>query len=94
MEPVEVKRLDHHGVVATVIDDLKTVEIIDERIPSDGQEEVTVGEAFKAMIQNGLGFSNRALMLTRAGPAESRESPKKRTQSDSKTALASRGPTL
>jgi transposase len=64
MEPVGVKRLDHHGVVACVIDDLKMVEIIDERIPSDGQEEVTVGEAVKAMIQNGLGFSNRALMLT------------------------------
>ena len=64
MESMVVKRLDHHGVVATVIDDLKIVQIIDERIPSDGQEEVTVGEAVKAMIQNGLGFSNRALMLT------------------------------
>ena len=39
MEPVEVKRLDHHGVVACVIDDLEIVEIIDERIPSDGQED-------------------------------------------------------
>jgi hypothetical protein len=59
-----VKRLDHHGVVASVIDDLKLVDIIDERIPPDGQEEVTTGEAAKAMIQNGLGFANRPLMLT------------------------------
>jgi transposase len=63
MDCFEVKRLDHHGVVASVIDDLKIVAIIDERIPSDGQEEVTVGEAVKAMIQNGLGFANRPLML-------------------------------
>jgi transposase len=64
MDSIDVKRLDHHGVVASVIDDLKLVDIIDERIPPDGQEEVTTGEAAKAMIQNGLGFANRPLMLT------------------------------
>lgn len=64
MESIDVKRLDHHGVVASVIDDLKIVEIVNERIPPDGQEAVTAGEAVKAMIQNGLGFANRPLMLT------------------------------
>jgi transposase len=64
MGAVKVKRLDHHGVVASVMDELKIVEIIDECIPPDGQELVTTGEAVKAMIQNGLGFSNRPLMLT------------------------------
>jgi transposase len=64
MDPVDVKRLDHHGVVASVIDDLKIVEIIEERIPPDDQELVSTGEAVKAMIQNGLGFCNRPLMLT------------------------------
>lgn len=64
MDAIDVKRLDHHGVVASVIDDLKLVDIIDERIPPEGQEHVTTGEAVKAMIQNGLGFANRPLMLT------------------------------
>jgi hypothetical protein len=30
MDSIDVKRLDHHGVVASVIDDLKLVDIIDE----------------------------------------------------------------
>jgi transposase len=64
MDPVGVERLDHHGVVASVIDDLKIVAIIDDRIPPDEQELVTTGEAVKAMIQTGLGFCNRPLMLT------------------------------
>lgn len=64
MESVEVKRLDHHGIVAGVIDDLQLVEIVDQAIPPDPQEEVTNGEALKAMIMNGLGFTNRPLSLT------------------------------
>ena len=36
----------------------------DARIEADAQETVTAGEAVKAMIINGLGFSNRPLMLT------------------------------
>ena len=64
MDSVKVERLDHHGLVASVINDLRVVEIIDERIQPDDQEEVSTGEAAKAMILNGLGFSNRPLMLT------------------------------
>jgi transposase len=64
MGSVKVERLDHHGVVASVINDLRIAEIIDERIQPDDQEEVSTGEAVKAMILNGLGFSNRPLMLT------------------------------
>jgi transposase len=64
MDSIKVERLDHHGLVASVINELKIVEIIDERIQPDDQEEVTTGEAVKAMILNGLGFSNRPLMLT------------------------------
>ena len=63
-ESVKVERLDHHGLVASVINDLKIVEIIDERVQPDDQEEVSTGESVKAMILNGLGFSNRPLMLT------------------------------
>ena len=42
---VTVERIDHLGIIAGVIRDLKIVEKIDERIPSDPREEVTTGEA-------------------------------------------------
>ena len=61
---LQIERLDHHGVVAGMIEELKLVEIIDARLGQDEQEKVSAGEAVKAMILNGLGFSNRPLMLT------------------------------
>lgn len=61
---VQVERLDHLGVIAGIIKDLKLVEFIDERIPSDAREEISCGEAIAAMIINGLGFSDRPLTLT------------------------------
>jgi len=64
MESIQVARLDHHGIVAGIIDELKIVEMIDGQIEADDQEEVSTGEAVKAMIINGLGFSNRPLVLT------------------------------
>jgi transposase len=64
MSELRIERLDHHGLVAGIIDDLQLVERIDERIESDEQETISVGEAMKAMIINGLGFCNRPLMLT------------------------------
>jgi len=64
LEAIQIERLDHHGIVAGIIDELKIVEIIDEHIPADEQEDVTTGEAIKAMIINGLGFANRPLVLT------------------------------
>jgi transposase len=60
----KVARLDHLGVVAGVIKDLKLVELIDERIPSDVREEISCGEAVAGMIINGLGFSDRPPTLT------------------------------
>lgn len=64
MDTIKVERLDHLGILAGVIKDLGIVEMIDHRIPSDGQQEITTGEAVAAMIINGLGFSNRPLYLT------------------------------
>lgn len=60
----EVERLDHLGIIAGVIKDLKLVEFIDERIPRDSREEISCGEAVAGMILNGLGFSDRPLTLT------------------------------
>jgi len=64
MSELRVERLDHHGLVAGIIDDLQLVERIDARIDADEQETISAGEAVKAMIINGLGFCNRPLMLT------------------------------
>jgi transposase len=64
METVRVERLDHLGLIASVINDLGLVSMIDARLKPDDQEAITPGEAVKAMILNGLGFANRPLSLT------------------------------
>jgi transposase len=64
MESVSVERLDHLGVVSSVIKDLGIVEMIDARLGLHDQEEITAGEAIAGMILNGLGFSDRPLTLT------------------------------
>ena len=64
MEAVRVERLDHLGLIASVINDLGLVKMIDARLKPDEQEEITPGEAIKGMILNGLGFANRPLSLT------------------------------
>ena len=63
MESVSVERLDHLGVVASVIKDLGIIAMIDARVPPHDQEEITTGEAIAGMIVNGLGFANRPLSL-------------------------------
>ena len=64
MESVRVERLDHLGVVASVIKDLGLIEMIDARLLLHEQEEITAGEAVAGMILTGLGFANRPLSLT------------------------------
>lgn len=61
---MDIKRLDHLGIVAGVIKDIELIEMIDSRIPTDEKEYVSTGEAIAAMIMNGLGFSQRPLSLT------------------------------
>lgn len=63
---MDIKRLDHLGIVAGVIKDLGLVEAIDKRLQRDtqNQENITPGEAIAGMIINGLGFSDRPLSLT------------------------------
>ena len=75
MQKLNLKRLDQHAIVAAVIDDLTMVEIVDGLVGLDFQEKVSTGMVLKAMILNGLGFSNRPLTLTPQffanGPLES-----------------------
>src|SRR5215475_1925485 len=64
MEQVCVERLDHLGLIASVIKDLGLIGMIDRRLVPDEQERITPGAAVAGMILNGLGFSNRPLSLT------------------------------
>jgi transposase len=64
MEQVRVERLDHLGLIASVIKDIGLIDMIDRRLVPDDQEVITPGEAVAGMILNGLGFANRPLSLT------------------------------
>ena len=64
MEQVRVERLDHLGVIASVIKDIGLIDMIDRRLVPDAQERLTPGEAVAGMILNGLGFATRPLSLT------------------------------
>ena len=59
-----IKRLDHLGIIAGVMQDLKLVSLIDGYLQPDIQIGVTPGEAVASMVLNGLGFSNRVTTLT------------------------------
>ena len=61
---VSAERLDHHGIVAGIIKDIGLIEAVDEKIGTNGCEEITHGQALAGMIINGLGFSDRPLSLT------------------------------
>ena len=64
MEAIHVERLDHLGLIASVINDLGLVSLIDARLQPDDQEAITPGEAVKGMMLNGLGFAHRPLSLS------------------------------
>jgi hypothetical protein len=51
---IKIKRLDHHGIVAGVIDDLNMVPLLDKHLPQDDKQGITPGEAIKDMIMIGL----------------------------------------
>lgn len=56
--------LEHLGLVAGMFDELGIGGLVDELLPQDlSQRKVSVGQALKAMVLNGLGFANRRLYL-------------------------------
>ncbi len=64
MNEYKTETIEHLGLVSSMIDELGIVESIDNAIKQDKKErKVTIGEAVKAMILNGLGFANRQLYL-------------------------------
>ncbi len=58
------KTLDHLGLVAGIYDELCLGETIDRIIPQDmSTRKISIGQAVKAMVLNGLGFVNQRLYL-------------------------------
>jgi transposase len=56
--------LDHLGLVAAMFDELGIGDVIDQATQQNPEmRDLTVGEAVKAMVLNGLGFVNQALYL-------------------------------
>jgi hypothetical protein len=53
---IEVKNIDHLGIIAGLIDEIGIVEIINRELGIDKREKVNAGEAVKAMIINCMGF--------------------------------------
>ncbi len=57
--------LNHLGLVAGMYDELGVGDRLDQVIPQDRERRhVSVGQAVKAMVLNGLGFTQRALYVT------------------------------
>ena len=60
---IDVKDIDHLGIIAGIIDDIGIVEIIDKELGSHPQEKVSAGQVVKAMIINCMGFLTAPLYL-------------------------------
>jgi hypothetical protein len=56
---LKIKRLDRHGIVAGVIDELNMVPLLDKHLPQDDKQEITPDEAIKSMIMNGHSKAHR-----------------------------------
>jgi transposase len=56
------ERLDHHGIVAGICQEIELVERVDTLVGEDDRK-VSVGQAVLEMVLNGLGFVSRPLYL-------------------------------
>ncbi len=60
---IQVKNIDHLGIVAGIVDQIGLVEEIDRHIKKHPQQLISTGQVVKAMILNGLGFVSAPLYL-------------------------------
>ncbi|KER03599.1 IS1634 family transposase [Photorhabdus temperata] len=58
-----IKRLDHLGIIAAFCHEVRLPRMIDSIIPKHSEHTVSHGDAFRAMILNGLGFHSRTLHM-------------------------------
>lgn len=66
LETLEIQSLDHHGLVASVIEECGLVKLLDKHLPLSKEKGaiVTHGQRTAAMIINGLGFTANPLYLS------------------------------
>jgi hypothetical protein len=62
-EEIQIKNIDHLGIVAGLIDEIGIVEVINEKLGIDKREKISSGQVLKAMILNGLEMVSRPLYL-------------------------------
>lgn len=60
---IQVKDIDHLGIVAGIIDQMELVEAVNQIVEKKPQEQISSGLILKAMILNGLGFLSAPLYL-------------------------------
>ena len=60
---IQVKNLDHLGIVAGIVDQIGLVAEIDRQIKKHPQQIISTEQMVKAMILNGLGFVSAPLYL-------------------------------
>ena len=63
VEEIQVKNLDHLGIVAGLIDEIGIVKIINNKLGIDVREKISAGTVVKSILINGLGFVSRPLYL-------------------------------
>ncbi|MDY6902266.1 MAG: IS1634 family transposase [Cyanobacteriota bacterium] len=63
LKNLEIKNLNHLGIIAGIVDEIGIVEIVNEQLGTDKKEIVNPGVVIKAIILNGLGFVARPLYL-------------------------------
>jgi transposase len=66
IQEIKVESLDHFGITAAYVDKLTLVERIDSRLHITKADEAILshGQRVKAMIINGLGFTQNPVYLT------------------------------
>ena len=67
MTKLNVKNLDHLGIIAAIVDELGLVDYINEQLQENDRAKISAGLVVKAMILNGLGFINSPLYLLDSG---------------------------
>jgi transposase len=60
---IQIKNLDHLGIVAGIIDEIGIVEIINDKLGMDSRSNIGNGQVVKAMLLNGLGIVSKPLYL-------------------------------
>ncbi len=61
---LNIKNLDHLGLVAGLCQEVGIAEIIDKLVPSSANDKIiSTGKCLEAMILNGQGFTGRTLHM-------------------------------